>query len=687
MALQRIFQALEQQPKLSQYKPRLSPVESEPQGNSLNTLGAILDMIARNATPAPTADGGMNAPMVPTGAYTPPQAPRLNTSGSDSMFASGNAALGNAMNAPQISAPTNPNTESILLALAPALFGAGTSYLPGLAGGYLQGQKEGQAQKEAQRQEQIKRDVMLAQGTLDNAERERTKEIGIFNQENQTFRNDQDNLRMEENAIRADKRMRDLAEQKAALDGKADYRKFLEDRIDHLVKTRQSTEKEFGRALNEQERGLFEKAVMATVEDINRMAKNDGLDITFTPDFILAGAKARAGQLGELTLGGKKAADTNANNDLKAYQKSYGDAIAAMQKKGTITDVDRKALSDFVKGLPEDVQDVFIIPTAGETVAMFTARSNAANQARRAKESERHNKVTEGQGSERNDIGWFNATKPTTGKGKATDYSSQIEGLKTKLVDAEAKFLAAEKYNDLEAKSKYRGEIDGLNAQITRLEALAAGEKKNEPVAGRGVASVRNNNPGAMWIKGNKTAQEFGATGGENLSDGLGQGNNIARFANAIDGGAAQFALLAKGYMNRTVSEAIRKWSGGNNVGSYLSVMRKYGVNPGMTLTKDFLFSDAGIQFVKAMAHHEAGAPFPMGDDGWREAQNIAKSKLYGDKTPTQEPPSSLRSKLTAGVGVKDNPPATKPEANKPTVKPKTVTGAKGNTFTMPTKK
>ncbi len=92
-------------------------------------------------------------------------------------------------------------------------------------------------------------------------------------------------------------------------------------------------------------------------------------------------------------------------------------------------------------------------------------------------------------------------------------------------------------------------------------------------------ASIRSNNPGAMWP--GPSSRKFHAIGSKGLNDGLGQGNKIAYFDDAIDGAAALFDLLDRGYSGRTVRAAITKWSGGNWVSSYLKVLdQQAGVKP-----------------------------------------------------------------------------------------------------------
>lgn len=138
----------------------------------------------------------------------------------------------------------------------------------------------------------------------------------------------------------------------------------------------------------------------------------------------------------------------------------------------------------------------------------------------------------------------------------------------------------------------------------------------------RDPASIRSNNPGAMWD--NEIAKEFGSKGKETLNDGLGQGNNVAMFDDPVHGAAAQFALLARKYSGMNIGSAIRRWSGGNDVGEYLSLIKKQtGLDQGTMITPQFLASPDGINLVRAMAKHEAGRDYPLNQFDWQNAQSI----------------------------------------------------------------
>jgi hypothetical protein len=143
-------------------------------------------------------------------------------------------------------------------------------------------------------------------------------------------------------------------------------------------------------------------------------------------------------------------------------------------------------------------------------------------------------------------------------------------------------------------------------------------------------ASIRYNNPGAMWGKGNPLATKWGATASPTLNDGLEQGNNIAVFPDKVHGAAAQFDLwhTSAHYHNKNLTDAIHTWSGGNSSANYVNFLVKHA--PGLTamsiINDALLSSPLGIAMMKAQAWNEAGKPYPMTDDEWKQAQALVFS-------------------------------------------------------------
>lgn len=136
-------------------------------------------------------------------------------------------------------------------------------------------------------------------------------------------------------------------------------------------------------------------------------------------------------------------------------------------------------------------------------------------------------------------------------------------------------------------------------------------------------ASIRYNNPGAMW-GGNAVSKKWGETGNVILNDGMGQGNRIAVFPTKVKGAAAQFDLWrTPRYKGKTLKAAITTWSGGNWVPSYTAFLKKRvpGLTDNTVIDDAYLKSPNGILLMKAQAWHEAGKQYPMTDAEWAEAQ------------------------------------------------------------------
>lgn len=136
-------------------------------------------------------------------------------------------------------------------------------------------------------------------------------------------------------------------------------------------------------------------------------------------------------------------------------------------------------------------------------------------------------------------------------------------------------------------------------------------------------ASIRYNNPGAMW-GGNKISRKWGERGNVALEDGTGQGNHIAIFPDVVHGAAAQFDLWHHGYTGTTLKAAIRKWSGGNSSLAYMTFLEQHtGLLANAVVNDALLASPTGIKLLKAQAQWEAGKPYPMTDEQWAEAQRL----------------------------------------------------------------
>jgi hypothetical protein len=151
-------------------------------------------------------------------------------------------------------------------------------------------------------------------------------------------------------------------------------------------------------------------------------------------------------------------------------------------------------------------------------------------------------------------------------------------------------------------------------------------------------ASIRSKNPGAMWGRtgrrpsadkivptNNPLALKWGSVDTEYLSDGLGQGNNIAIFPTYIQGICAQMDLwrTSPRYRNKRFADAIDTWDGHNYTPSYIAYVlsRVPGMTRDTVMDDAFWRSPLAIDFLKAQAGHEAGHPYPAPDADWIEAQ------------------------------------------------------------------
>lgn len=139
-------------------------------------------------------------------------------------------------------------------------------------------------------------------------------------------------------------------------------------------------------------------------------------------------------------------------------------------------------------------------------------------------------------------------------------------------------------------------------------------------------ASIRYNNPGAMW-GGNALTKRWGETGNIALNDGLHQNNHIAVFPDKVRGAAAQFDLwhTSQNYHGQQLAHAIRTWSGGNSWLEYVKFLALHA--PGLSATTviddKLLSGPLGLALVKAQAQIEAGKPYPLSDDDWVKAQQM----------------------------------------------------------------
>ena len=112
-------------------------------------------------------------------------------------------------------------------------------------------------------------------------------------------------------------------------------------------------------------------------------------------------------------------------------------------------------------------------------------------------------------------------------------------------------------------------------------------------------ASIRNNNPGAQYP--GASSRKFGAQKTNTISG----GHLIAQFPDKVSGAAALFDLLLRLYVGLSLRDALKKWSGGNGIESYIAVVSKRtGLKSTDKLSRAYLGDpEKAITFAKAMAH------------------------------------------------------------------------------------
>ncbi|WP_144083606.1 hypothetical protein [Hyphomicrobium nitrativorans] len=143
-------------------------------------------------------------------------------------------------------------------------------------------------------------------------------------------------------------------------------------------------------------------------------------------------------------------------------------------------------------------------------------------------------------------------------------------------------------------------------------------------------ASVRHRNSGAQYP--GPSSRLFGGSSHAII----GGGHRIATFPTMVDGASAHMHLLHRVYAGLTFSAAIAKWSGGNNINSYLRVIEsRTRWTRHDYVTKQLIETpDMAIELCKAMAWHEAGREYPMTDAQWVEAHEQFVTVIGGGSVP-----------------------------------------------------
>jgi hypothetical protein len=148
-------------------------------------------------------------------------------------------------------------------------------------------------------------------------------------------------------------------------------------------------------------------------------------------------------------------------------------------------------------------------------------------------------------------------------------------------------------------------------------------------------ASIRNKNPGAQ--EPGPSSRKFGSTSHELLKwtyKGKPAINKIATFPTSQHGAAAMFHLLMNGrskigklrYRDKPIKDAIATWCGSYYAAGYAKAIEASGcAKADDILTAELIQKpEFAVALCKAMARVEAGCDYPMSDEEWRSAHEMA---------------------------------------------------------------
>jgi hypothetical protein len=160
-----------------------------------------------------------------------------------------------------------------------------------------------------------------------------------------------------------------------------------------------------------------------------------------------------------------------------------------------------------------------------------------------------------------------------------------------------------------------------------------------------GAAALRYNNPGAHY-PGGIEGKIYGSSG----SHRIGGGHLIAEYPDAVTGAAANMALFNRAYTGMRLDAAISKWSGGNNVGTYLNIMAKHGFSRDMVVSPEMMKDpNFAASLLKAKMEQEVGKGpsldryrSKMTDEHWKAAHSMFMEKTYGVKAGGNGGPGSI---------------------------------------------
>jgi hypothetical protein len=148
-------------------------------------------------------------------------------------------------------------------------------------------------------------------------------------------------------------------------------------------------------------------------------------------------------------------------------------------------------------------------------------------------------------------------------------------------------------------------------------------------------AGERFNNPFNMWYD-----SYAGAAGGVPGRQ-IGPFDKPAIFPSKMSGAAAAIRKMAESdlYRGKTMQDLIQTWVGHGQ--SYAPIIEQMtGISRNTRITPEFLASEEGLKFLKAMSRYETRVqvPYPLTDPQWREARDVALRRKRVDQSLSDKP-------------------------------------------------
>jgi len=150
-------------------------------------------------------------------------------------------------------------------------------------------------------------------------------------------------------------------------------------------------------------------------------------------------------------------------------------------------------------------------------------------------------------------------------------------------------------------------------------------------------AGRRFNNPFNMWH--DKYAAQQGGVPGRKITP----YDTPAIFPSGQAGAAAVIRKMMESplYANKTMWDLIEKWVSHGTPGGYAPwIAQQTGIPVNTRITREFLMSDDGLKFLKAMARYEtkSSEEYPLTDEQWRAARDAGARIKRGQQASPANP-------------------------------------------------